>query len=278
VDQADESAGIRLMHTFVEALKWLVTGAHWSGFDGIPIRVWQHVELSAVSMALAAALALPTGLYIGHTRRLEFLAVSVANVGRSVPSFAILVILFVIVAKISFSLAFGFAPTVVALTLLAIPPILTNTYVGIQSVDPDTVEAVRGMGMGERDVLRRLEVPMATSLIMAGLRTAAVQVVATATLAALIGGGALGRYIVDGLAQNDQAKLVAGAILVALLALSTEVAFGVAERAFTPRTSSSAPRFRLFHGGPPVTPGEGVPPEGGRAYEGLGEWPRTPTI
>ncbi|HEX9235927.1 MAG TPA: ABC transporter permease, partial [Actinomycetota bacterium] len=211
------------MHTLSKAVQWLVSGAHWRGFDGIPIRVFQHIELSLLSVAVAAAIAVPVGLYIGHTRKGEFLAVSIANVGRAVPSFAVLVLVFILVLNIlpqsHKSLAFGFTPTLVALVLLAVPPVLTNTYVGIQGVDRDMVEAARGMGMTERDVLLRLESPLAAPLIMAGLRTAAVQVVATATLSALIGGGGIGRYIVDGFAQGDTPKLVAGAILVALLAV-----------------------------------------------------------
>src|SRR5262249_48408116 len=136
-------------------------------------------------------------------RRLEFLAVSIANLGRAVPSFAILVLAYLVFLELAPSQAFGFGPTVVALFLLAIPPIVTNSYVGVQDVDADTVEAARGVGMSERDVLLRLELPLAAPLIMAGVRTAAVTVVATATLAALIGGGGLGRFIIDGFHTND---------------------------------------------------------------------------
>ena len=234
------------MNTFSDAVHWLFTASHWSGFDGIPVRVFQHVELSLASVVIASLLAIPAGMFIGHTGRLEFVSVSVANVGRAVPSFGILVIAYAIVLKIAPSLAFGFTPTAIALTLLAIPPILTNTYVGIQAVDRDTIESARGMGMTERGVLLDLELPLASPLILAGLRTAAVTVVATATLAALIGGGGLGRYIVDGFAQSDEAKLVAGALLVAVLAVLTELAFSLLERALTPRTSSSRRREEVL--------------------------------
>jgi osmoprotectant transport system permease protein len=230
------------MHTFAEAIRWLTDGSHWHGFDGIPLRTLQHVEISATSVAIASAIAIPLGLYIGHTRRWQFLVVSFANVGRSVPSFAILVIVYVIVLKIAASLAFGFIPTVVALVLLGVPPILTNTYVGVQSVEPDMVESARGMGMTEREVLLKLEVPLSIGLIMAGVRTSALTVVATATLSALIGGGTLGRYIVDGFAQNDNPKVVAGSILVAVLAILTEVTLGRFETVVTPRTSSGPRR------------------------------------
>ena len=230
------------MNLFVDALRWLLDGSHWSGTHGIPIRVLEHVEVSAVAVAIAAAIAIPVGMYIGHTRRFQLISVSVANVGRAIPSFAILVIAYVLVSKIAPRRAFGFLPTVIALIVLAVPPVLTNTYVGIQQVDPDTVEAARGMGMTERDVLVRLELPLAVPLIMAGLRTAAVTVVATATLSALIAGGTLGRFIVDGLAQGDDPMLVAGAMLVAVLALLTEVAFGLLERVLSPRLRSSGRR------------------------------------
>jgi osmoprotectant transport system permease protein len=228
------------VHALSLAIHWLRLGAHWQGPEGVPTRVLQHLEISGAAVAIASAIAVPLGLFIGHTGRARFLVVSIANIGRAVPSFGILVIAYVVVLKLAASLAFGFTPTVVALVLLAIPPILTNTSVGVEGVDRDTVEAARGMGMSERQVLLRLEVPLATRLIMAGVRTSAVTVVATATLSALIGGGTLGRYIVDGFAQSDNGMLVAGSILVALLAVITEVGLGIVERRLTPRTRSRA--------------------------------------
>ncbi len=234
------------MHVFGDLVRWFSQGSHWTGSGGVPTRVLQHVEISAVAVALAAAVALPAGLFIGHTRKGELVAVSVANMGRAVPSFAILSIVFQLMLAFAAlrSFAFGFVPTVVALWLLAIPPVLTNAYVGVQQVDPDTVEAARGMGMTGREVLLKLEMPLAAPLVLAGLRTAAVQVVATATLAALIGGGGLGRYIIDGFHTGDRTTVVAGAVLVAVLAILTEVSMGALERAVTPRTSSRGPRRR----------------------------------
>jgi osmoprotectant transport system permease protein len=222
------------MHTFVQVFDWLTDPVHWSGMDGIPRRLRQHVEISLVSLALASALAIPVGLFVGHIRKGEFLAVSIANVGRAVPSFAILVLAYLAFLQLSPALAFGFGPTVVALFLLSIPPILTNTYVGVQQVDTDTVEAARGMGMSERQVLLRLELPLSAPLIMAGLRTAAVTVVATATLAALSGGGGRGRFVIDGFHSNDTVRVVSGAVLVALLSVVTEVSFALVERAVRP--------------------------------------------
>jgi osmoprotectant transport system permease protein len=226
------------MNIVAEALQWLGDAAHWSGPDGVPARVAQHLTVSAIAIAVAILIAVPAGLFVGHKRRGEFIATSVANVGRAVPSFAVLVLVFVVMLRYVPSIAFGTGPGVVALALLAIPPILTNTYVGVQNVDQETVEAARGMGMGERQVLARLEVPLAAPLILGGIRTAAVQVVATATLVALIAGGGLGRFIVDGFARGDDAMTFAGALLVAVLSIATEVTLAGVQRALSPRVSS----------------------------------------
>jgi osmoprotectant transport system permease protein len=220
---------------FGELIDWLGSAENWTGTDGVPSRILEHVAISFTAVGIAIVIALPIGMAIGHTGRFRFLAVSVANLGRAVPSFAILVITFQFVLSFAPELAFGFVPTVVALTLLAIPPILTNTYVGVEEVDSDLVEAARGMGMSGSQVLGRLEIPLAIPLILAGVRTAAVQVVATATLAALIAGGGLGRYIIDGFAQSDEGMLLAGAVLVAVLAIVTELVFGLIQRVMSPR-------------------------------------------
>jgi osmoprotectant transport system permease protein len=204
----------------------------------VPSRVWEHVQLSLISLAIATLIAVPFGLWIGHTRRGQFWTVQLANLGRSIPSLAILSIAFLLVVKLAPAdhqeLAFGFLPTIVALTLLGIPVILINTYVGIQQVDPDTVEAARGMGMDGGQVLWRLEVPMAMPLIMTGL-----QIVATAGLAALIAGGGLGRYIVDGFALREDDRIVAGAILVAVLSLVTDGVFSLLAKVTAPRLAST---------------------------------------
>ncbi len=222
--------------TVAHLISWFTTATHWSGSDGIPNRLFEHAVLSIESVVLAAAIALPIGLYIGHRRKGEFIAVTAANIGRAVPSFAMLVLVFTLMLRfLPANLAYGFGPGLVTLALLAIPPMLTNTIVGIQGVDVDTVEAARGVGFTERDILLRLEVPLAIPLIMGGVRTAALQVVATATLISLIGGGGLGTYIVGGIAQSDTVMTVAGAILVALLALLTEFGMAYIERAVTPK-------------------------------------------
>jgi osmoprotectant transport system permease protein len=226
------------VNEFLNGIHWIFDPMHWSGADAISTRLWEHVQLSVISLVLACVIAIPIALWVGHTRHGQVVTVQLASLGRSIPSLAILSIMFLIVVRNWPKSAFGFLPTVVALTLLGIPVILINTYVGIRGVDPDVVEAARGVGMSGRQVLLRAELPLAMPLIMTGLRLAAVQIVATATLAALIGGGALGRYIVDGYAQQDTPMVVAGAILVALLAILTDLLFSLLARIAAPRTSS----------------------------------------
>jgi len=208
--------------------QWFTDPAHWSGSDGIPTRLLQHVQLSAEAVAIGAAIALPVGIVLGHYGKFGNVAMNISNVGRAIPSFALLVLAFQV-------FGLGDAPIIIALTALAIPPMVTNSYVGLREVDPDIKDAARGMGYRELAQLLRVELPLAVPLVMAGIRTSAVQVVATATLAALIAGGGLGRYIIDGLAQFDYTKLFAGAVLVALLALATEVTLAGVERLLTPR-------------------------------------------
>jgi osmoprotectant transport system permease protein len=223
----------------VSLLHWFLAPEHWSGENGIPIRLIQHVELSAAGVAIGAAIALPIGALVGHTRKGAGVVVSIANLGRAIPSFAVLVFVFILMLRWWPGLAFGFGPTVVALTLLAIPPILTNTYVAIREVDRDTLEAARGMGMRGGQVFAKLELPLAAPVIVTGLRIAAVQVVATATLSALIAGGGLGRYIVDGFAQGDRTMTIAGAVLIAALAVVTELLLSLAARAAEPTVRST---------------------------------------
>ena len=209
-------------------LMWFADAAHWQGSDGIPTRLGEHLHLSIESVAIAAVIALPIGVTLGHFGRFGNLAISVSNIGRAIPSYGVLVIAFTI-------FGLGDGPTVLALTALAIPPMVTNSYVALVEVDPDIKDAARGMGYREFAQLLRIELPLAVPLIMAGIRTSAVQVVATATVAALVAGGGLGRYIVDGFAQFDYTKLFAGALLVALLALATEVSLSGLERVLVPR-------------------------------------------
>jgi osmoprotectant transport system permease protein len=214
-----------------DTLRWFTDAAHYRGSDAIQTRVAEHLELSALAVLLGAAVALPIGLYLGHTGRFGFVAVSVANIGRALPSLALLA--FSLPLAFTLGLGLGFWPTLFSLIPLAIPPMLTNAYAGTRAVDRDVIESARGMGMGEAGILRRIEIPLALPLVLAGMRTAAVNVVATATLGALVAGGGLGRYIVDGLALREYDRLFAGALLVAVLAIAVEVAFGTFERRAT---------------------------------------------
>ena len=211
------------MELINQVVAWFTDPANWTGTSGIINRTTEHVVLSVMSVLAAVLVAIPVGLAIGHTGRGSFVTVTVANLGRSIPSYALLII-FVTWFGIGFAAAFP------ALVVLALPPILIATYVGLREVDRDMVEAGRAMGMRETQLLRRVEVPIALPVIVSGVRIAAVQVVATATLAALVGGGGLGRFIVDGFALRRQDMLVAGALLVAFLALLTERSLTYLER------------------------------------------------
>ena len=227
------------MNIFVDTFTWFRDPAHYTGSDAVQVRVLEHLELSALAVLIAAAIALPIGLYLGHTGRLAFIALNVANIGRALPSLALLA--FALPIAISLGLGLGFWPTLISLIPLALPPIITNTYAGIRGVDRDVIEAARGMGLSEPGILRRVEAPLALPLILAGARTAAVNVVATATLGALVAGGGLGRYIVDGLALREYDRLFAGALLVAGFAILVEVAFGRFEaRSVSPGLRSRA--------------------------------------
>jgi osmoprotectant transport system permease protein len=202
-----------------EVIAWLTDPAQWSGPDGIPVRTLQHLWYSLLATAIAGAIALPIGVFIGHTGRGAVFAINLTNLGRAIPSLGIIILVFTLVG-------FGIVPVLVALIALAVPPIVTNSYIGVRSVDRDVRDAAEGMGMRGRQVLWEVELPVAMPLIMAGIRTSAVQVVATATLAAFVGLGGLGRYLIDGLSQRDLAQVVGGAILVAVLSLLTELVLG----------------------------------------------------
>jgi osmoprotectant transport system permease protein len=193
-------------------------------------RIGEHVQLSVVALVIAMLVALPTALVLGHTGRGGFLAINAANIGRALPSLALIAI------ALPF-LGLNDRSTIFALVLLGIPPILTNTYVAVREVDRDVIEAARGMGMNAGEILRGVELPLAAPVMMSGIRTAAVQIVATATLAAVIAGGGLGRFIVDGFATGNNASVVTGAVAVALLTILTELGLGAVERAVTPRGS-----------------------------------------
>ena len=218
------------MNLFEQTTAWLTNPAHWSGGNGIPIRLLEHLQLSLAAFVIAAIVALPIGLAVGHRGRGGTLAVNLANLGRAVPSLAIIGIVAPVTQALDPALGFTFYPTLIGLVFLALPPVLVNAYSAVAGVDRDIVEAARGMGMGERQILAAIEIPNSLPVILAGLRLAAVTIVATANLGAIFGYGGLGRYLVDGIAQNDDGQLFGGVVLAAALTLLTEGAFAVLQR------------------------------------------------
>jgi osmoprotectant transport system permease protein len=208
------------MSYFSFAWNWLNSASQWQGANGIPVRVGQHLYYTALALVVAALIALPIGVLIGHYGRGGFIAVNLANVWRAIPTLGLLILM----VKL---LGFSYLTWLIPLVVLAIPPILVNAYEGVASVDRDLKDAARGMGMTDQQILRKVEIPVALPLIMLGLRTAAIFVVATATIAAVIGFGVggLGRYILDGLATNNYGEVAGGAALVVVLALLVQFAF-----------------------------------------------------
>ncbi|MFF7334858.1 ABC transporter permease [Streptomyces sp. NPDC090306] len=207
---------------------------HWHGYDGIPHRLFEHVWYSLLALAIAAAIGLPVGLVTGHTGRGGNVLALIATAARALPSFGLLVLMFVL-------LGLGLLPVMIPLVVLAVPPILVTTYEAMRSVDPSPVDAARGMGMEESSILFQVELPVALPLILSGLRSAAVQIVSTATIAAYVSLGGVGRYIVDGLYQRNYEKVVGGATLVAVMALVTLALFWAINRvAVSPGVRRSA--------------------------------------
>jgi osmoprotectant transport system permease protein len=202
-------------------------GVQVGGLHQVLDFTWQHIKLSGAAIVIACLIAIPIGLVLGHTGKGELLAISISNVGRAVPSLAL----------IAFFVAYigvGFTNVTLALVLLAIPPILTNTYVGVRQVEPDIIDAGRGMGLKPVQVVRRIELPLAIASIFGGIRTSAVNVVATATIAPLAGVLTLGDFILSANVYGDDGRL-AGAILVALLALAVEGVFATLQRVISPK-------------------------------------------
>ncbi len=207
---------------------WLTTAASWEGEEGILHRLWQHVWLSGVSVLVACLIALPIGIFLGHLGKGGAVAINLANIGRAIPTLGV-IILFAVSP-----LGLNTYTLIVTLVIFAAPPILANAYVGVSTVDRDAKESARGMGMSGGQVLRAVEIPLALPLIAAGIRTSTLQVVATATLAGYTGNGTLGAIVFRGFNINLDYLVIGGAILVAALALITELLLGLVQRAVTP--------------------------------------------
>lgn len=207
----------------IDALAWIV-----ANLPAFMIAFYQHLFMSFVSLAIAALIALPTGLAVARAPKTAFLVVNVAGAIRSIPSLAILSAALPI-------LGIGTAPSIVALVVLAVPPLLLNTITGVREVDASILDAANGMGMGRLEILGQIELPLAAPAIITGVRTAAIQVIGGAALASFIGGGGLGDFINTGIAIMDLPRLLVGAIPIALLSICAELGFGRLERALKTR-------------------------------------------
>lgn len=217
------------MNFLQQALDYLFTAANWSGTSGLGARILEHLQYTAVAVGVSALIAIPVGLAIGHTGRGSVVVVTGVNALRALPTLGVLLL-----GVLLWGL--GLLPPTVALTLLGIPPLLAGTYAGIANVDPRITDAARSMGMTEREVLTRVEVPLALPLILGGLRTATLQVVATATVAAYASLGGLGRYLIDGIKVRQFALALVGALLVTALALALDGLLALAVWASMPGT------------------------------------------
>jgi osmoprotectant transport system permease protein len=224
------------MGFFGDVFDFLTSHDQWHGNESIPRLAGQHLQLTVVSVLVAAIVALPIGIVLGHVRTGGTIAVNIANIGRALPAFALLILS---VQWVGIGDPTGIltpvqsVPAFIAMVALAVPPMLANAYVGMASVDDEIRESARGMGMNGRQMIWRVELPNAVPLVMAGVRTATVAVVATATLAALVDSGGFGRYIIDGFAVYDNVKVFAGGLLVALLAIALELVLALLQHAIT---------------------------------------------
>jgi osmoprotectant transport system permease protein len=211
-------------------IAWLADVTHWQGGDGILRRVVEHMEYSLAALVIAALIAIPLGLYIGHTGRGRFLVVNAVGAARAIPSLGLLYLAFFWLApRLSGEIAF-LAPAGLVLVVLAIPPILSGAYAGVEGVEPAARDAAVGMGMRGTEVMRHVELPCALPLILSGIRSAMLQVIATATIAAVLGLGGLGRFLIDGLASQDFPQTASGAIIVAVLALAVDMVLALVQR------------------------------------------------
>lgn len=211
---------------FSQGIQWLADALNWQGNQGIPVRIMEHLGYSAIVLVVSAIIAIPIGLFVGHTGKGHVVVVSLSGVLRALPTLGIMT-LFALMATSTLSLA----PAVWALVLLAVPPLLTGTYAGIAAVDPAIVDSARSMGMTEWQVLFRVEVPNALSVMLGGVRSAVLQVVATVSVVAFIGLGGLGRYIIDGLSVQDYGQVLGGAVVIAVMAILIDGLLALLQRA-----------------------------------------------
>jgi len=207
----------------VNYLSYLFDPAHWTGSQGIPARLLEHLGYTVLTLLIALMIAVPIGAWIGHTGRGGFIVVGSANGLRALPTLGLLVL-------IVGATGLGLLGPITALVILAVPPILAGTYAGVRNVDPAVVDAARGMGMRGREVLLGVELPNALPLVLGGIRSSALQVISTATIAAYVALGGLGRYIIDGLAVRDYPQMIAGSLLVAVLAVAIDLLLAILQK------------------------------------------------
>jgi osmoprotectant transport system permease protein len=231
----------------VNVFSYLLDPTHWTGAQGIPVRLLEHVGYVLLTLLIALVIAMPIGAWIGHTGRGGFLAVGLANGLRALPTLGLLVLIVGVTGL-------GLLGPITALVILAVPPILAGTYAGVRNVDPAVVDAARGMGMGGREVLLGVELPNALPLIMGGIRSSTLQVISTATIAAFVALGGLGRYIIDGLAVHDFPQMIAGSILVALLAVSVDLLLAGLQKLIVSPGLRAVPGPRRLRAVPSKTP------------------------
>ncbi|HEY7704492.1 MAG TPA: ABC transporter permease [Acidimicrobiia bacterium] len=228
---------------FSDLIAYLADPNSWTGQDGIIARLSEHIGLSVLAVVLAVILALPPAMVLAHRRKGSVLAVGLVNVGRAVPTFGVIAL--ALPLCLALGLGLGFWPTLIAMVVLAMPPIFTNTYTAVRQVDPAVVEAAEGMGFTGRQVMTGTELPLGMPVIWTAIRIASVQVVATATLGAIVGWGGLGRYVVDGFAQGNDVLVLLGGLLVALLAVATDLGFSATERLVLPPGATHRDRGEL---------------------------------
>lgn len=235
------------MELIIQGFGWIFTPSHWRGPGSIGVLIGQHLEYTAIILAIVVVIAVPLGLYIGHTGKGRGVAIVVSNISRALPTLGLLAVLVLV-------LGVGLLPAVIVLVILGIPPLLAGVYAGIESVDPQTVDAARAMGMTELQILFKVEIPLGAALIFGGFRAATLQIIATTVVAAYFSLGGLGRLLIDGQAQNDYPKLVGGAILVIALALVVDGVLALLQKLVVPRVSAGTRNTRRTARGGVIPP------------------------
>ncbi|SIN78189.1 ABC transporter permease [Agromyces cerinus] len=231
------------MNLLLDGIAWILDPANWTGVGSIPERIAQHLAISATVLVISALIALPIGTLVGHTGRGKELVVTVSGGLRALPTLGLLTLL-------ALWLGIGLQAPIIALVVLALPPLLAGAYSGLESVDRRTVDAARAMGMREGQIIGKVEVPLGMPIIVGGIRSATLQIIATATLAAYIADDGLGRFIFAGLKTRDYAEMLGGSILVILLALAIDGLFAIIQRLVVP-AGVRATRTRELRSRPP---------------------------